>query len=93
MLANVQEWGCFSTFRRADDVTRTMSNGCVRHLLKAISRLLGQTRVSNSTPVKSGLIPAVGEMMSDGSLKGIYTPAGSLTFSNSGLPDHHSPTL
>ena len=25
-------------------------------------------------------------------LKGIYTPAGSLTFSNSGLPDHHSPT-
>ena len=23
-------------------------------------------------------------------LKGIYTPAGSLTFSNSGLPDHHS---
>ena len=27
------------------------------------------------------------------SLKGIYTPAGSLTFSNSGLPDHHSPTL
>ena len=26
-------------------------------------------------------------------LKGIYTPAGSLTFSNSGLPDHHSPTL
>ena len=27
------------------------------------------------------------------SLKGIYTPAGSLTSSNSGLPDHHSPTL
>ena len=26
-------------------------------------------------------------------LKGIYTPVGSLTFSNSGLPDHHSPTL
>ena len=27
MLANVQEWGCFSIFRRADDVTRTMSKG------------------------------------------------------------------
>ena len=27
---NVQEWGCFSIFRRADDVTRTMSKGvCV----------------------------------------------------------------
>ena len=25
VLANVQEWGCFSIFRRADDVTRTMS--------------------------------------------------------------------
>ena len=24
---NVQEWGCFSIFRRADDVTRTMSKG------------------------------------------------------------------
>ena len=27
MLLNVQEWGCFSIFRRADDVTRTMSRG------------------------------------------------------------------
>ena len=29
MLVNVQvqEWGCFSIFRRADDVTRTMSKG------------------------------------------------------------------
>ena len=27
MLANVQEWGCFSIFRRVDDVTRTMSKG------------------------------------------------------------------
>ena len=25
VLANVQEWGCFSIFRRADDVTRPMS--------------------------------------------------------------------
>ena len=25
VLVNVQEWGCFSIFRRADDVTRTMS--------------------------------------------------------------------
>ena len=25
MLVNVQEWGCFSIFPRADDVTRTMS--------------------------------------------------------------------
>ena len=24
---NVQEWGCFSIFPRADDVTRTMSKG------------------------------------------------------------------
>ena len=24
---NVQEWGCFSIFLRADDVTRTMSKG------------------------------------------------------------------
>ena len=24
---NVQEWGCFSNFLRADDVTRTMSKG------------------------------------------------------------------
>ena len=24
---NVQEWGCFSNFLRANDVTRTMSNG------------------------------------------------------------------
>ena len=30
VLVNVQEWGCFSIFRRADDVTRTMSKGvCV----------------------------------------------------------------
>ena len=30
MLVNVQEWGCFSIFRRADDVTQTMSKGgCV----------------------------------------------------------------
>ena len=27
VLANVQEWGCFSIFRRADDVTRTTSKG------------------------------------------------------------------
>ena len=27
MIVNVQEWGCFSIFRRADDVTRTMSKG------------------------------------------------------------------
>ena len=26
-LVNVQEWGCFSIFWRADDVTRTMSKG------------------------------------------------------------------
>ena len=25
VLVNVPEWGCFSIFRRADDVTRTMS--------------------------------------------------------------------
>ena len=30
VLVNVQEWGCFSIFLRADDVTRTMSKGgCV----------------------------------------------------------------
>ena len=29
VLVNVQEWGCFSIFRRADDVTRTMSKGGV----------------------------------------------------------------
>ena len=29
MLVNVQEWGCFSNFLRADDVTRTMSKGVV----------------------------------------------------------------
>ena len=27
VLANAQEWGCFSIFRRADDVTQTMSKG------------------------------------------------------------------
>ena len=27
VLVNVQEWGCFSIIRRADDVTRTMSKG------------------------------------------------------------------
>ena len=27
VLVNVQEWGCFSILRRADDVTRTMSKG------------------------------------------------------------------
>ena len=27
VLVNVQEWGCFSIFLRADDVTRTMSKG------------------------------------------------------------------
>ena len=27
LIVNVQEWGCFSIFRRADDVTRTMSKG------------------------------------------------------------------
>ena len=26
-FVNVQEWGCFSIFLRADDVTRTMSKG------------------------------------------------------------------
>ena len=29
VLVNVQEWGCFSIFRRADDVTQTMSKGVV----------------------------------------------------------------
>ena len=32
VLVNVQEWGCFSIFRRADDVTQTMSKmggGCL----------------------------------------------------------------
>ena len=29
VLVNVQEWGCFSIFRRVDDVTRTMSKGGV----------------------------------------------------------------
>ena len=29
MLVNVQEWVCFSIFRRADDVTQTMSKGVV----------------------------------------------------------------
>ena len=29
VLVNVQEWGCFSIFRRADDVTQTMSKGGV----------------------------------------------------------------
>ena len=29
VLVNAQEWGCFSIFRRADDVTRTMSKGGV----------------------------------------------------------------
>ena len=27
VLVNAQEWRCFSIFRRADDVTRTMSKG------------------------------------------------------------------
>ena len=27
VLENVEEWGWFSIFRRADDVTRTMSKG------------------------------------------------------------------
>ena len=27
VLVNVQEWGCFTIFLRADDVTRTMSKG------------------------------------------------------------------
>ena len=27
VLVNVQEWGCFSIFLRADDVTRTMPKG------------------------------------------------------------------
>ena len=39
------------------------------------------------------LIGGPSQMKMRGWLKGIYTPAGSLTFSNSGLPDHHSPTL
>ena len=29
VLVNVKEWGSFSIFRRADDVTRTMSKGGV----------------------------------------------------------------
>ena len=29
VLVNVQEWGCFSNFLRADDVTRTMYKGGV----------------------------------------------------------------
>ena len=29
VLVNVQGWGCFSIFLRADDVTRTMSKGGV----------------------------------------------------------------
>ena len=29
-FVNVQEWGCFSIFLRANDVTRTMSKGGVR---------------------------------------------------------------
>ena len=29
VLVNVQEWGCFSIFRRANDVTQTMSKGGV----------------------------------------------------------------
>ena len=29
VLVNDQEWGCFSIFWRADDVTRTMSKGGV----------------------------------------------------------------
>ena len=28
-IVNDQQWGCFSIFRRADDVTRTMSKGGV----------------------------------------------------------------
>ena len=27
VLVNVQEWGCFTIFWRADDVARTMSKG------------------------------------------------------------------
>ena len=26
-IVNDQQWGCFSIFRRADDITRTMSKG------------------------------------------------------------------
>ena len=47
-------------------------------------------------PARSQDFPRGGGAYSGGgewTLKGIYTPAGSLTFSNSGLPDHHSPTL
>ena len=29
IMTYVQEWGCFSIFRRADDVTRTMTKGGV----------------------------------------------------------------
>ena len=37
VLVNVQELGCFSIFRRADDVTRTMScpRGVLVNVLKA----------------------------------------------------------
>ena len=37
MLVNVQEWGCFSIFRRADDVTRTMSKGGACECLHPLS--------------------------------------------------------
>ena len=37
VLVNVQEWGCFSIFLRADDVTRTMSKGgaCEKSCIRA----------------------------------------------------------
>ena len=37
VLVNVQEWGCFSNFLRADDVTRTMSKGgaCEKSCIRA----------------------------------------------------------
>ena len=41
VLVNVQEWGCFSIFRRADDVTQTMSRG-------------GACGMSSPTPPPSG---------------------------------------
>ena len=37
VLVNVQGWGCFSNFLRADDVTRTMSKGdaCEKSCIRA----------------------------------------------------------
>ena len=37
VLVNAQEWGCFSIFWRADDVTRTMFKGCVCVLMNVFT--------------------------------------------------------